>query len=48
MGRLHGDARRCTELKEINGKKVPAFAADGKGKNDLTKNKKTECDVHKI
>jgi hypothetical protein len=28
-------------MKTVNGKKVPAFAADGKGKNDLTKNKKT-------
>jgi hypothetical protein len=30
-------------MKTVNGKKVPAFAADGKGKNDLTKKKaKTE------
>lgn len=29
-------------MKTVNGKKVPAFAADGKGKNDLTKNKKTD------
>jgi hypothetical protein len=28
-------------MKTVKGKKVPAFAADGKGKNDLTKNKKT-------
>ena len=26
-------------MKTVNGKKVPAFAADGKGKNDLTKKK---------
>jgi hypothetical protein len=31
-------------MKTVNGKKVPAFAADGKGKNDLTKKKaKTEA-----
>jgi len=31
-------------MKKINGKSVPAFAADGKGKNDLTKKKaKTEA-----
>jgi hypothetical protein len=29
-------------MKKVNGKNVPAFAADGKGKNDLTKNKKTD------
>lgn len=29
-------------MKTVNGKKVPAFAADGKGKKDLTKNKKTK------
>jgi hypothetical protein len=29
-------------MKTVNGKKVPAFAADGKGKNDLSKNKKTK------
>ena len=28
----------------VNGKKVPAFAADGKGKNDLGKGKDTEAD----
>lgn len=28
----------------VNGKKVPAFAADGKGKNDLGKGKNTETD----
>lgn len=31
-------------MKTVNGKKVPAFAADGKGKHDLSKNKaKTEA-----
>ena len=31
-------------MKKVNGKNVPAFAADGKGKNDLTKKKaKTEA-----
>jgi len=29
-------------MKTVNGKKVPAFAADGKGKNDIAKNKKTK------
>jgi hypothetical protein len=29
-------------MKTVNGKKVPKFAADGKGKNDITKNKKTK------
>jgi hypothetical protein len=29
-------------MKTVNGKKVPAFAADGKGKNDLSKSKKTK------
>jgi len=29
-------------MKTVNGKKVPAFAADGKGKNDLSKNKKVK------
>jgi hypothetical protein len=29
-------------MKTVNGKKVPAFAADGKGKNDLTKKKTKE------
>lgn len=28
----------------VNGKKVPAFAADGKGKNDLTKSKNKETE----
>jgi hypothetical protein len=28
-------------MKTVNGKKVPAFAADGKGKNDIAKSKKT-------
>jgi hypothetical protein len=26
-------------MKKVNGKSVPAFAADGKGKNDLSKKK---------
>jgi hypothetical protein len=30
-------------MKTVNGKKVPAFAADGKGKNDLEKEKVDEC-----
>jgi hypothetical protein len=30
-------------MKTVNGKKVPAFAADGKGKNDLQKEKVDEC-----
>ena len=29
-------------MKTVNGKKVPAFAADGKGKNDLSKKKATK------
>jgi len=29
-------------MKKVNGKSVPAFAADGKGKNDLTKDKKVK------
>jgi hypothetical protein len=29
-------------MKTVNGKKVPAFAADGKGKNDITKKKNTK------
>jgi len=29
-------------MKTVNGKKVPAFAADGKGKNDLSKDKKVK------
>jgi len=30
-------------MKTVDGKKVPAFAADGKGKNDLEKEKVDEC-----
>ena len=30
-------------MKTVNGRKVPAFAADGKGKNDLQKEKVDEC-----
>jgi len=34
-------------MKKVNGKMVPAFAADGKGKNDLEKKKVDEADVGK-
>jgi len=35
-------------MKKVNGKSVPAFAADGKGKNDLTKKKVKEGMEHKL
>jgi hypothetical protein len=35
-------------MKKVNGKSVPAFAADGKGKNDLTKKKVKEGMDHRL
>ena len=35
-------------MKKVNGKSVPAFAADGKGKNDLMKKKVKEGMEHKL
>jgi len=48
-GKAHANDCDCKEcatmegkmpMKKVDGKSVPAFAADGKGKNDLTKKKK--------
>ena len=41
LERQLAEGKKKLPMKTVNGKKVPAFAADGKGKNDLTKNKKT-------